>query len=518
MPSRTDPVDKHTSRPPASGAARIEDGDRLRVLDHVECGIAVCQSDGFVYANGPLLRMLGYASFEALAAQQVSTVTSSALASGSGAPRAETWRMADGAELHVEVSVSTMTVGEHGVRVVVVRDLSASTRAQAQLQQTERLATIGTLAAGVAQQINNPLAYLMANIEFLAEEIPPFLRSLSPVVSDEQAAQLNDCLGAMADAREGAERVARIVRDLRTLARMEDDRSELIDLSGLLDSACVLVESELKSRARLVKVYDAVLPVEGNASRLSQVFVNLLLNAAQAIAEGNVSGNDVSVHTFMDEDGMIGVDVTDTGVGMSSAVQARCFDPFYTRKPVGQGTGLGLTTCLAIVHHMGGTITVESAEGRGSRFRVKLPPGVRSAQRKTPISTPPVSAHRQRILIVDDELTLLSSLRRALAREVDVTLASSAKDALAVLDEDQRFDLVLCDIMMPEVNGIELYQRVAQAHPAVAKRFVFMTGGTFSSSVQQFIDTCAQPRLEKPFDVRELRRLLRAAVVTGSGT
>jgi two-component system NtrC family sensor kinase len=238
--------------------------------------------------------------------------------------------------------------------------------------------------------------------------------------------------------------------------------------------------------------------------------LNLLLNAAQAIPEGNASGNEVTVRTFVDErDGFVTIDISDTGVGMSHAVQARIFDPFYTRKPIGQGTGLGLTTCLAIVHHMGGSITVESEEGRGARFRVKLPSGVRSAKRET-TTMPPSDTGRPRVLVVDDELTLLSSLRRALAREVEVVLASSAKEASALLEHDDRFDLVLCDIMMPDVNGIELFESASKAHPALRDRFVFMTGGNFGGSVQQYIETTDVPILEKPFDLRELRRLLRS--------
>jgi CheY-like chemotaxis protein len=189
-------------------------------------------------------------------------------------------------------------------------------------------------------------------------------------------------------------------------------------------------------------------------------------------------------------------------------VQARIFDPFYTLKPPGEGTGLGLTTALAIVHAIGGTITVDSTEGRGATFRVKLPPAIRSATRDV-TSSPPEGELKTRMLIVDDELTLLSSLRRALGREIDVVLASSAKEALEILANDDHFDVVLCDIMMPEVSGIDLFERVSSDFPELCERFVFMTGGAFSQTVQQFIDSTGRPRLEKPFDVRELRRLIR---------
>jgi signal transduction histidine kinase/CheY-like chemotaxis protein len=495
-------------------ASPIEDGDRLRVLDHVEGGIAVCQADTFLYANEPLLRMLGYASLKGLAAHKVSAIVGATgydawiEATAAGQPHTESWHSADGKVTRVDVSVSMMKVGEGDVRVVLVRDASAAWRAQAQLQQTERLAAVGTLAAGVAHQLNNPLAYVLANINFLAEEIPSFLRDVAPSLDGEQTARLNDLLSAMSDAREGSERVARIVRDLRTFSRMEDERRELLDIHTLLESACGLVESELKNRGRLVKVFGTVEPVEANPSRLAQAFLNLLLNAVQAIPAGVPAQNEVNVRTYMDDDGMVVVEVRDTGTGMSQAVQARIFDPFYTLKPVGEGTGLGLTTCLAIIHHMGGSIGVDSNEGEGSTFRVKLPPATRSARRET-VSSAPEQVVRQRILVVDDEVTLLSSLRRALARDVDIEVASSANDALAMLARDNRFDVVLCDIMMPEVNGIELYDRVSALHPELRDRFVFMTGGALSPSTLQFLDTTELPHLDKPFDVRDLRRILR---------
>jgi len=143
----------------------------------------------------------------------------------------------------------------------------------------------------------------------------------------------------------------------------------------------------------------------------------------------------------------------------------------------------------------------------GSTFRVRLPPAARSAKRDV-ITAPPRAIGRRRILVVDDELTLLSSLRRALGRELDVVLASSAKEALSILENDRRFDVVLCDIMMPEVTGMELFERVSATWPEMRDHFIFMTGGAFSPSTREFVDSTGLPRLEKPFDVRDLRRLL----------
>lgn len=517
MPDPKPLDDRPATKPPTSGAVpvAIEDGDRLRVLDHVDAGMAVVQADLFVYANGPLLRMLGHPTLTAMASHRVSAVVGAPSfeswldGHASNEPQTESWRRADGSAICVDVSLGAMKLGDADARVVLVRDVTAARRAQAQLEQAERLAAVGTLAAGVAHQLNNPLAYVIANVNYLTEELPAFLRAAAPALAPEQQTQVDEMLGAMSDAREGAERVARIVRDLRTFSRMEDERRDVLDVVTLLESACVLVESELKNRGRLVKSLDPVPPVEANPSRLAQAFLNLLLNAAQAIPEGAPSRNEVSVRAYADEDdGMIVVEVRDTGVGMSPAVQARIFDPFFTLKPVGEGTGLGLTTCLALVHAMGGSITVDSEEGLGSTFRVRLPPATRSTKRAH-VSSAPEVATRRRVLVVDDELTLLSSLRRALGRELDTVLATSAAEALGILEKDRRFDVVLCDIMMPDVTGIELFERVSEKYPELRERFVFMTGGAYSATTRHFVESTELPRLEKPFDVRELRRLLR---------
>ncbi|HEY2365536.1 MAG TPA: hypothetical protein VGH87_04080, partial [Polyangiaceae bacterium] len=206
--------ERNSTKPPASGAVpvAIEDGDRLRVLDHIEGGVAVVQSDGFLYANETLLRMLGFATFEAMAANKVSAVAGEpydawASAHASGRPRTESWRLADATILRVDVTVSTMRVGDAQVRVALVRDLSADERTQAQLQQTERLAAVGSLAAGIAHQLNNPLAYVLANINYLAEDLPAFLREVAPHMTVAQNERLAELLSAMSDAREGAERV-----------------------------------------------------------------------------------------------------------------------------------------------------------------------------------------------------------------------------------------------------------------------------------------------------------------------
>jgi len=506
------PTDERTNVPQSGLApAPAEAVDASRLLDHIDLGVCVVQDDAVRYANRALLELLGYASLTELSARRVSAITGAVdfnawiTATTPDQTHTQRWLRSDGTVANVDVSMSLWSFGD-AARVVHVSDATTAERAR----RTDRLALIASLSAGIAHQLNNPLAYVLANLNFLAEEIPPFLRESAATFDTRQHELLTDMLGAMSDAREGAERIARVVRALRECARADDERRDLIDVRVLLDAACATAEAELGNRGRVTKHYESVALVEASATRLSQAFAAILRNAVQSIPEGSTSPLDITVRTYHDlAEGSVEIEISDTGCGMGPAVQARIFDPFYSRKPIGDATGLGLTMALAIVHHANGSITVQSEEKIGSTFRIRLPAvQARSGPREPapPAVEPPA---KQRVLIVDDELTLLSSLRRALAGDVDVELARSAEQAIEVLSRDDRFDVVLCDIMMPEVSGIELFERVAQTYPHVRDRFVFMTGGTPTATTQEFIERTGLPYLEKPFDMRQLTMLLR---------
>lgn len=508
-----------TTKPPTSGLApaAIEDRDRIALLDHIDGGLCVVQDDAFVYANLPLLEILGPSSFGDLSSRRVSVVAGAVdfaawlNATSPGETHSQRWMRVDGTMIDVDVQLGVIRLQNADAYVVMVRDGGVAARAK----RTDQLALIATLSAGIAHQLNNPLAYVLANLNFLAEEIPPFLRESAATFDTKQHEILTDMLGAMADAREGAERIARVVRDLRECARADDERRDLVDVRALLDTACANAAAELGNRGRITKRYESVSLVEGSASRLTQAFTALLRNAVQSIPEGAVAQLEVGVRTYLDpNDGSVLIEVSDTGCGMGPSVQSRIFDPFYSRKPIGEATGLGLTMVLAIVHGANGTISVESEEKVGSTFRIRLPSAAARSSVRESIMTPEEPAVRQRLLIVDDELTLLSSLRRALGSDADVELARSAEQALEMLARDDHFDVVLCDIMMPEVTGIELFERVSQSHPHLRERFIFMTGGTPSVSTQEFIDGVELPYLEKPFDMRQLTKLLRRVKAT----
>lgn len=244
-----------------------------------------------------------------------------------------------------------------------------------------------------------------------------------------------------------------------------------------------------------------------NASRLGQVFLNLLLNAAQAIEPGAVEKNEVRVSTFVDAAGDVVIEIRDTGRGVPPEVAPHVFEPFFTTKPHGEGTGLGLWICHQILQSLGGHIALSSPPGRGACFRVTLP--AQTDAGAAVAGTPP--ARRSRLLVIDDHAHVGTSLRLFLGDEHEVVTATDGGEALRLAEASQ-FDLVLCDLRMPDTSGIEVYRRLVERAPALADRVVFMTGGAFSDEAKAFLATTPTPVLEKPFRPERIRELLDAQV------
>jgi signal transduction histidine kinase len=386
--------------------------------------------------------------------------------------------------------------------VSALRGRAERARMTSQLMRADRLATMGTLAAGVAHEINNPLAYVLGGVEHLeavaaslAAEVPP--------------GRLDEGREVLAEVRHGCERIRDAVRELKQASRGDEESREPVELERVLEFSIGMAQNEIRHRARLVRERGPTPPVEANASRLGQVFLNLLVNAAHAIPEGAADRHEIRVATRTDAAGRAVVEVRDTGVGIPRQHQARIFEPFFTTKPVGVGTGLGLAICRDVVGALGGAIEVESTPGAGSLFRVTLPPWRAPSAAPAPAAAAPHGdgAGRRRVLAVDDEPLVVNALRRALGAEWELVHAATADAGLAHL-EKERVDAVLCDLMMPEKSGIEFYEELRARDPAVARRVVFLTGGGFTPAAQAFLESTENPVLEKPFD----REALRAAL------
>ena len=378
--------------------------------------------------------------------------------------------------------------------------------AQAQLQLADRLATMGTVVAGVAHEINNPLAFVMSNLQFVEEELA--VAHHGAIVSPERRDEL---MRALASARGGARRIKQIVGELRSFTRSEPAPSSAVDLNKAVEVALALIQHEMRHHARIVRELGVVPAVLADEGRLVQVLVNLLQNAAQAIPTGDVERHVVRIVTGTDDAGDAFVEVHDSGCGIAPEERAHLFDLFFTTKAAGVGTGLGLSICRRIVEGLGGRIEVESTVGVGSSFRVVIPaaaPVSRSA-RPAPSLSNDEERPRLRILVIDDEREIVESIQRLL-RGHDVEAAISPLHALGLVG-DRPYDVILCDVLMPEMNGMELHAEIAKVHPDVARRIVFMTGGTSGHTVGDFFSRVENERIDKPFDVDELWPFLERA-------
>jgi PAS domain S-box-containing protein len=388
-------------------------------------------------------------------------------------------RRSDGTTLLVDVRGRQITFGGEPAVLAVLRDMTQRRAEQQRLQLTDRLASIGTLAAGVAHEINNPLSYVLSNLSLMAERLRPG----APDELHELASEAHD----------GAQRIMRIVAGMRTLARPTDPKRAVLSLADAVGHAVDLTGNELKHRARLELALGPMPRVLGDETALVQVFVNLLTNAAQAIPAGDEAQHLVRITGRTLPDGQAQVSVQDDGVGIAPDVLARVFDPFFTTKPVNFGTGLGLTVSHGIIASHGGELSVASELGKGATFSVTLPAAVVPRQ--------------ARVLVVDDDELVARSLSRLLAAH-QVTVASSARGALELLGA-HTYDLVLCDVMMPGISGPALQAKVPTD---VAARFVFITGGAFTAEAQAFLDQVKNPVLGKPIDRARLVTLVEQSI------
>lgn len=373
---------------------------------------------------------------------------------------------------------------------------------QKYLQMSDRMVSMGTPAAGVAHEVNNPLAYVISNLEFAIDELEGIQQG------SRKPNDIAEVITALREAHGGADRVRSIVRGLKMFSRGDDERRGPVDVERVLESSINMVWNEIRHRARLVRDYRPVPAVHANDNQLGQVFVNLLINAAQAIPEGHSDRNEIRVVTRSDGN-RVRVEIHDTGVGIAPEHLHRIFEPFFTTKPVGVGTGLGLSICHGIVHGLGGEITVESQQGMGTVFHVWLPVE-NQPERTTPLPCAlRVSGRRARLLVIDDELMLVRLFQRALSSEHDVVALTDPQEALERVRAGEPFDIIFCDLMMPTMTGMEVHAHLQELSPELAARMVFLSGGVFTPTAKEFLDRVPNHRIEKPFELGQLRAFIR---------
>lgn len=403
---------------------------------------------------------------------------------------------------HVPVALSVAALEERRGFVLIARDRTRELQAAAdakrlnhQVAQIDRLATLGLLAAGIAHEINNPLAHLLFSLESIARDIP----SLGDPSSNVDVRSL---VSLATETLHSAHRIREISRGLNSFSRVEEETTEPVDLRAAIESACTLAQNKLRNRTRLDKAYETDARVRGTEGRLSQVFLNLLLNAVDALSENAPSDNEIKIRTWH-EGSLVFATVRDNGSGISPDLRAHIFEPLVSTKRYGKGSGLGLAISKNIIERYGGRISVESEQGQFTEFQIVLP--VADA---APLEVPPPDTSQHRILVVDDE----PALRRLLVRLLegnDVREAGSVAQARQLLDRGLTFDVILCDLMLPDVLGIEFHRWLLETHPPLADRVIFLSGAVTSDEVATYLAAVPNPILGKPMDTQALLDVVR---------
>jgi signal transduction histidine kinase/CheY-like chemotaxis protein len=418
-------------------------------------------------------------------------------------------------------------MSRHGrplLAVIIAYDVTEEDRARAREKEMERrlvlsdrLASMGSLASCIAHEINNPLTYVVGNLAYVAD-------ALAQLAENDASGRCRQIQRAIGDVREGVDRVRSVVGDLSMLSQPEHDSRTMLDVRRVLESSINVAKNEIKHRARLERDYRETPLVLANESLLGQVFLNLLLNAARAIPEGSASHNAIRISTGTSEDGRATIEIRDPGSVLTPDDAAQIFettpsqgtkvgdlgaasiDPATGRGP---SVSIGLPICRTIVTGFGGEIRAESDADGGASFRIWLP--CADGKDEPPLKPkspelPPPPPMRARILVVDDEAVIASTMRRALEGH-DIYVVTSGRDALE-LCRGEEFDLVICDLMMPDLTGMDLYEELKKDGKGAERRIIFMTGGAFTQRARRFLASVPNSWLKKPFDVEEIQMIV----------
>jgi signal transduction histidine kinase len=385
------------------------------------------------------------------------------------------------------------------VRHVILQ--SSQKKLFARAVEQERSQTLEMLVEGVVHAVNNPLAYVIGELELLSRRVEKLAQETAL-----EEGTVTALRSGLASSLGGAERIAHIIRLFSTFARRQTEPLTATDVLTTVDAATRLAVNHIRHRAVLQCRLGSIPKVQAQEGPLAHVLLHLLVNAAHAIPEGERSKHRISVTTYAEDDDVI-IEVSDTGRGMTEEVKNRVFEPFYTTKPAGTGTGLGLSFARQVIESFGGQLSVESSKGHGSTFRVRLRVADLPAPARSAAPSPAVQ-NEPKVLVIDDE-PMIGSVLSSVLEKFRVDCVTDPKQALSRL-EDRDIDVVMCDLSMPMMSGIELYRELSKRRPDLADRFILMTGAASDERVEELARTSPITLLPKPFRVVEVEAAVRA--------
>jgi CheY-like chemotaxis protein len=409
------------------------------------------------------------------------------------------------------------------------------------VEQTGRLAVFGAIASSVGHEVNNPLSSAFATLDLIEQSMPACISDLGELEAPERTVKEHEAIERLGqrfavldqqvrDGQRALKRVQMVVRNLQNLCLRADDVRRRVDVHHVINQAIAMIVHELDSRALLTRSLGQVEAIWGNEAKLIQVTAHLLTKAAQTILPGQVRDNSIHVATRQ-ERGHVVIEIADSGNGLSAESLTRVFEPAAACEgdSLPPGLGLGLPLCRDIIEAHDGQLEVHTQRGCGSRFVVRLPcvnfedspvtsrmppspsqPAVRSSAQE--------SVARPRVWIVDDEIVLAGAIGRLLQSKYEVTVTNGPHDVLLRLATGETFDVMVCDVMMPEMTGVELADRIETHWPQLAPRIVFMSGGALSPSLSTVATADDRLFIAKPFLSSELHEIVARAAMAASAS
>ncbi len=523
-------LERHRSRAELKRALEAEArlrADARRVIDRAQDGMGIYRDGAWVYVNEALARQLDAPSTAALVGVEVLSGVHpadraatakrmrDARASKPPEPGVVRFQRADGSTVALEVSTTPLEgVEGEGACLVVTRDLTERRRLFGQFIAADRSAAMGTLAASIAHGINTPMTQVVAGAALARDDARRLLDGLESHNGREDLDRVRAALRELADAlkwlHEGADHAARLARGLGMFSLQSETQGRPVDLEKILHAVVALTGNAIRHRARFVTEVGALPKVVGSEATVGHLLLSALLRAAQAVPEGDADRHEIALRASW-SGGAVRVEVSDTGEADDPEALVDSADPMTALERGAAPRGMSLAICRSLAEELGGSLQVSPA-WRGTRLTIRLVAAEQGEKASLRSSPPTHDALRGKVLVIDDERLLVDLMVRILQTDHDAVGTSDPTEALARIEGGERFDAIVCDLMMPRMSGIDLHAAVSRFAPHVAARMLFLTAGAFTERARDFLASGVVPWFEKPIEPERLRQVVSARV------